>query len=154
MWQKLRNKIIAMLQASSLLEEVFEYEPSNFGGDPVAVVISSANESDYRTTTQNRRIYAFQVQLWVKYTEPRNPKESERVLTDLVDSVLDLFDKYYTLGTGSPGSALSLPTGYTMIRTQALPSSWMYTERETTYRGAEIIIKCELDVDVTAITYI
>lgn len=142
-----------MLEDSDLLQSVFNYEAAEFAGDPVAIVTASSNESDFRSTTQNRRVYAFTIQLWVKYTEPRDAKKSEEVLTDLVDSVLDLFDKYYTLGTGSPGSALVLPAGYTMIRTQALPSSWLYTERETTYRGAEIILKCELDVDVTAITY-
>lgn len=153
MWGNLRRKIKEMLEASSRIQKVFEYEPGEFAGDPVAVVIGSENESDYRSTTDNRRIYAFKIQLWTKLTDPRNAKESENILTDLVDTVLDLFDKYYTLGTGSPGSALVLPAGYTMIRTQALPSSWVYTERETTYRGAEIILKCELDVDVTAINY-
>lgn len=153
MWAHLKTKIVAMLRASALLQEVYDYEASEFGGDPVAVVIASRNESDYRTTTANRRIYAFNIQLWVKYTEPRDAHKSEQVLTDLVDSVLDLFDKYYTLGTGSPGAALVLRTGHTMIRTQALPSQWMYTERETTYRGAEIVLTCELDVDVTAISY-
>jgi hypothetical protein len=74
------------------------------------------------------------------------------VLIDLVDSVLDDFDRYYTLGSGSPGSALITPTGYTMIRLQALPSAWFYSARETFYRAAEITIKCEMDVDVTAIS--
>jgi hypothetical protein len=152
MWKHLKDKIKAILAANTLFQEVYDYEPAEFGGDPVAIVIPSANESDYRTTTENRRIYAFSVQLWVKRTDPRSPEESEKVLTDLVDSVLDDFDRYFTLGTGSPGNALTLPTGYLMIRVQALPSSWFYTQRETYYRGAEILLKIELDVDVTSIS--
>ncbi len=152
MWQNLKNKIIAILQANTLLQQVYDFEVAEFGGDPVATVTPSANESDYRTTTANRRIYAFSVQLWVKRTNPRDDKEAEDVLTDLVDSVLDDFDRYYTLGTGSPGAALSLRTGYTMIKVEALPSAWFYSNRETLYRGAEIVIRVQLDVDVTLIS--
>lgn len=152
MWKNLKDKIIALLQANTLIQEVYDFEVAEFGGDPVVTVIPSANEGDYHTTSENRRVYAFSVQLLVKRTDPRSDQEAERVLTDLVDSVIDDFDKYYTLGTGSPGSALVLPTGYTMIRTHAMPSVWFYSNRETLYRGAEIIIKCELDVDVNLIS--
>ncbi|HEX5429857.1 MAG TPA: hypothetical protein VFX17_02125 [Patescibacteria group bacterium] len=152
MWQDLKNKLVAMLTADSLLENVYDYEVGDFSGDPVAVLIPSANESDYRTTAANRRVYAFKLQLLVKRAEPRTDKQAEDALTEVVDSVLDTFDKNYTLGTGSPGSALVLPTGYTMIRVQALPATWGYVERQDTYRIAEIIIKIEMDVNVTLIS--
>lgn len=138
--------------ANTLIQEVYDYEVAEFAGDPVATIVPSTNESDYRTTSENRRIYAFKIELWVKRGGARDDKETEDVLTELVDSVLDDFDKYYTLGSGSPGSALVLPTGYIMIRTQAMPSTWFYSNRETLYRGAEIMIKCEVDVDVTQIS--
>lgn len=153
MWQNLKNKIVAILNANDLIQDVYDYEVSEFGADPCATVVPSANESDYRTTTSNRRIYAFNVQLWVKRTGTnRSDKKAEDILTDLVDTVLDDFDRYYTLGTGSPGSALVLPTGYTMIMVEALPSSWFYSNRETLYRGAEITLRVHMDVDVSLIT--
>lgn len=153
MWQNLKNKIVAILNNNDLIQDVYDYEVDNFGSDPCATVIASTNEGDYRTTTNNRRVYAFQVQLWVKREgAQRGDKRAEDILTDLVDSVLDDFDRYYTLGTGSPGSALVLPTGYTMIMVEALPSAWFYSNRETLYRGAEITIKCHVDVDVTLIS--
>ena len=152
MWQNLKTKISAMLSANGLFQQVFTYEPEEFNGDPVAVIMPSVNESDYRTTTSNRRIYAFNLQLLVKLGDPKGTKRVDDTLTDLVDSVLDDFDKYYTLGTGSPGSALVLPTGYTMVRVWALPSTWFYVQREATYRGAEIQLKVEMDVDVSLIT--
>lgn len=152
MWQDLKNKIKAILAANSLIEQVYDYEAAAFTSDPVAVLTPSVNESDYRTTTANRRVYAFEMQLLVKRTEPRTDVQAEDVLTEVVDSVLDDFDKFYTLGTGSPGAALVLPPGYTIIRVQALPSTWGYVERETTYRTATILIKVEMDVDVTAIS--
>lgn len=153
MWQNLKKKIVAILNANSLIEDVFDYEASEFTTDPCATVIASSNDSDYRTTTSNRRIYAFQVQLWVKRDgQYRDDKKAEDVLTDLVDSVLDDFDRFYTLGTGSPGAALSLPTGYTLIMVEALPSAWFYSNRQTLFRGAEITIKVHMDVDVTLIS--
>lgn len=153
MWQELKKKIVAILDANDLIQSVYNFEVAEFGADPVATVTPSANESDYRTTTANRRMYVFSVQLWVKRGgEHRDDPTAENVLTDLVDSVIDDFDRFYTLGTGSPGSALVLPVGYTMIKVEALPSAWFYSNREMLYRGAEIIIKVQMDVDVTLIS--
>lgn len=152
MWHNLKNKISAMLTASGLFQQVFTYEPVNFAGDPVAVILPSVNEGDYRTTAENTRIYAFSIKLLVKMGDPKDLETVEDTLTDLVDSVLDDFDRYYTLGTGSPGSALVLPTGYTMVRLYSIPSAWFYEERETTYRGAEIQMRVVMDVNVNQIS--
>jgi hypothetical protein len=153
MWENLRKKIKDILTANTRISAVYDYEADNFSVDPVAVVVASSNDSDYRTTTANRRVYAFSIQLWVKREgQYRDDKTAEDVLTDLVDSVIDDFDRYYTLGTGSPGSALVLPTGYTMIKVEALPSEWFYGTREALYRAATINIRCHMDVDVTLIS--
>lgn len=149
MWETLKNKIKAILEANNLLKEVYTYEAQSFNGDPVATITPSANDSDYRTTSENRRVYAFSLQIWVKRGEPRDEKEAEETLTDLVDSVLDDFDKYFTLGQGSPGT-LTLPTGYLIIKVRATPSSWFYATREPgiLYRAAEVRLQVEVDVDV------
>lgn len=149
MWQILKNKIVAILQANSLLQEVFDYEVQDFNGDPVATIQPSANESDYRSTSDNRRMYAFSLQLWVKRDGARDAKEAENTLTDLVDSVVDDFDRYFTLGQGSPGT-LTLPSGYLIVKVRATPSAWFYANRENgvLYRAAEVILRVEMDVDV------
>lgn len=149
MWQILKNKISAILRANTLLQEVYDYEVQGFGGDPVATLTPSANESDYRSTSENRRLYSFSLQLWVKRGDPKNEKKAEDTLTDLVDSVVDDFDKYFTLGQGSPGT-LTLPTGYLIVKVQATPSAWFYANREpgVLYRAAEVILNVEVDVDV------
>ena len=56
-----------------------------------------------------------------------------------------------TLGNGSPGTSLQTPTGYTMIRVQATPAAWFWVDRGATYRMAEVVVRCEIDVDVTLI---
>jgi hypothetical protein len=152
MWGILKNKIMAILQANTLFQEVYDYEVQDFGGDPVATIQPSANESDYRSTSDNRRMYAFSLQLWVKrgYKDSnRNEKQAENTLTDLVDSVVDDFDRYFTLGQSSTGT-LALPSGYQIVKVQATPSAWFYANREpgVLYRAAEVILRVEVDVDV------
>lgn len=151
MWQNLKNKIKAIVAANTKIQEIYDYEVAQFGGDPAATLTPSADRADYRTSSANRRIYAFSLMLWVKRGGTRDDKEAEDVLTELIDSVTKAFDKYYTLGVGSPGSALVLDTGYNMIRVEAVPGEWFYSNRETLYRGAELTIRVHIDVDVNLI---
>lgn len=152
MWQNLKTKLVAFLSANTLIQQVYDYEAVEFSGDPAVTIMPVTNEAGYRTTIHNKRIYAFKLEIWVKRGDVRTDKEAEDVLTGVVDSVLDDFDKYYTLGTGSPGAALVLPTGYSMIMVEALNGPWGYANRETLYRVAEITIRCVIDVDVTLIS--
>jgi len=145
MFTTLLNKITSILSANELISATFNYEAQQFNEDPVAVVTPSGNESDYSTTKENERIYAFNLKLFVSRTD-REPEQADRVLRNLVDSVLDDFDKdYYFVG-------LTVPTGYTMINVFATPSNWGYAGRESEYRVSEVVIKCRVSVNVTAIS--
>lgn len=145
MWQKLSDKIKSILQANTLIQEVYDYEHERFNGDPAVTLTPSSNESDYSTTTENERVYAFKILIFVDRTA-RGDTDSERIMRALVDSVLDDLDKNYTL------SGIVANTGYTMLYTEAMPSMWGYVERENIYRVAEITVRCHLDVDVTQIS--
>ena len=159
MFKTILYKINDILDANSLIQEVFKYEVEQFTGDPAAVIIPSSNESDYNTTQENVRIYAYTVRLFVN----RNPKirtkeKTDEVLMNLVDSVIDDFDKYYTLsatgtdGSSIPGGGIVNETGYTFINVFAVPSLWGYTEREDEYRVAEISVRCRVSVDLSNIS--
>lgn len=145
MFTTLLTKITNILTDNNLISEVFNYEAEQFNEDPTAVVTSSGNEGDYSTTKENERIYAFNLKLFVSRSD-RTATEADRVLRNLVDSVLDDFDKDYYF------SGLTVPTGYTMINVFAAPSSWGYSGRESEFRVSEITIKCRISVDVTAIS--
>lgn len=148
----LKTKIQAILAANPLIQQVYNYEAAEFSGDPAVTIVAQGNDGEWRSTTQNKRPYDFLVRVWVKRGETRNDQQAEDVMTDVVSSILDDFDKFYTLGTGSPGAALVLPTGYTMVRVEALKGERLYAERETTYRVADITVRCIMDVDVTLIS--
>lgn len=145
MWQNLSDKIKAILTANTLIQEVFAYEVGTFMGDPVVTLTPSNNESDYSTTTENERVYAFTAMVFVDRTT-RGDEAAERILRQLCDSIVDDFDKNYTL------TGVTLATGYTMLYVEAVPSRWGYVERENVYRVAEITIKCHMNVDVTLIS--
>ena len=144
MWAELKAKLKSILEANDLIQEVFDWEVGEFTGDPACTLTPSANESDYETTTENRRVYAFMIRLFVDRGS-RKDQDAEQVMIGLVDSVIDDFDKDYTL------SGITQPTGYTMLFVEALPASWGYVGRENAYRVAEITVRCHIDVDVNLI---
>jgi len=127
------------------IEEVFTYEAGQFKGDPTAIIVPSSNESDYETTDENIRVYAFKIMLFVKRTQPRSEDKAEEVMRDLVSSVIDNFDKDYML------TGIEVPTGYTFINVFASPSSWGYSGAENQYRICEINLKCRVSIDLNTI---
>jgi len=148
MFGTLIDKIYDILHANTLIQEVYKYEAEQFKGEPVAVISPSGNESDYTTVRHNERMYGFNIKLFVDRNSRsgNSSGEADRVLRELVDSVLDDFDKDYIF------SGLSTPLGYTMINVFALPSQWGYAGAESEYRVAEVIIRCRVHVDVTKIS--
>lgn len=147
MFSVLLNKITSLLEATDKFADVFGYEAQQFDTDPIAIVSPSGNESDYSTTRENERIYAYSVKLFVSRTARGgdSEKEADRVLRDIVDSTINAFDADYTF------SGLTVPSGYCMINVFAVPSQWGYAGEEDEYRVAEIIVRCRVSVDVNVI---
>jgi len=158
MFSTLLQKLKDILDANDLIQEVFNYDVEQFQGIPAVTITPSSNESDYNTTEENVRIYAYNVRVFVTRTT-LTKKKADEALRGLVDSIIDDFDKYYTLsaigtdGSAIPGGAISNPTGYTFINLFATPSLWGYIgEREDEYRVAEIEIRCRVSVDLSSIS--
>ena len=150
MWDKIIKKLETILKANTKIQETFIYEVEKLEGTPACTIVPSDNESLYFTTADNERMYIFNVTLYVNRTVAPAGKNVEynadKILRDLVDSVLDDFDKNYSL------TGIENPTGYTFINLFALPSKWGYSGREDEYRVAQITIKCRVLVDVTLIS--
>jgi len=145
MFTVLINKLKSILDANEQIQESYEYDVEEFKGDPVATIVPSNNESDYDTTDENIRIYAYNITLYVNRTV-RTKKKADEVLRDLVSSVIDDFDKDYTL------TGIEVPIGYTFINLFAAPSTWGYAGREDEYRVAEINLRCRVNIDINQIT--
>ncbi len=145
MFEQLIKFLSQKLQSNELISEVYTYEAGQFKGDPVAIIVPSSNEGDYETNSENVRIYAFNILLFVKRTQPRDVSTAEEVIRELVDSVINEFDKDYML------NGLPVPTGYTFINVFAAPSSWGYSGGEDEYRVCEINLTCRVCVDLNLI---
>lgn len=147
MWEKVSTAIKTIMQNNSLIENVYTFEASQFSGSPIATITPSANESDYHTTTENRRIYAFMVRLYIERGSTANDEQiAEEAMRQLVDSVIDDFDNDYQL------ASLVSQTGYTFLFLDATPSQWGYVGAENNYRIAEINIQANFHIDTTLIS--
>lgn len=146
MFEKISTKLKAILEANDLIQEVHDFEASELSGSPVAIVIPSGNESDFSSTTENRRTYGFVIRLYVdRLSGNTNERETETTMRELVDTVLDDLDKDYQL------SGLDVNTGYCLLWSSASPSAWGYAGRENIYRVAEITVSVHFDVDTELI---
>ena len=145
MWTELLEKLKAILTANENIQEVYDYVPDRFNGDPVAIITPSENDNDYHTTNENLRVYSFSINLYVSRTAKTN-KVADANMRILVNSVLDDYDKNWNLSTTVD------PTGYTFLNLFAVPSAWGYSGEKDEYRASEIIVRARVAVDVNQIT--
>lgn len=145
MFDKISKALMALFESNVGIETRYPYEATEIKGFPALTLTPSANENEYSTTTENRRVYAFVLRLYVERSSSE-PEVAEQTMRQLVDSVLDTIDRNYTL------SGLQTQTGYTFLLMNAAPSVWGYAGRENDMRVAEIKIQLHFDIDTTQIT--
>lgn len=149
MFDKISTAIMSLLTSLSGIQSFYNYEASNIQGFPALTLTPSANESEYSTTTENRRVYAFMVRLYVARGSGNDAEQTcENTMRELVDNVLDRLDKNHSLS----GITLETQTGYTFLFMSATPSQWGYAGRENEMRVAEIRFRIHFDVDTTLIS--
>ena len=143
MFEKIVQQLKTYLEDNTLIESVYDFEASELEGSPVGVVLPSGNESEYTSTTENRRTYGFVLRLYVdRLSGTVNEQACEKTMRELVDTVLNDLDKNFQL-TGLPTQA-----GYCMLFMSASPSAWGYAGRENIYRVADINVQVNFDIDV------
>tara|TARA_Y100000310_G_scaffold270565_1_gene284469 strand:+ start:53 stop:496 length:444 start_codon:yes stop_codon:yes gene_type:complete len=146
MWEILTTKLKSLLEDNTLLANTYTFEASELSGTPIATLTPSANDNDYATTTENTRVYAFMLRLYINRASGEdNEQVTEEAMRQLVDDVLDDLDKSHRL------SGLGSKTGYQFLFLEAAPSLWGYAGRENIYRVAEINIRCHFAVDINLI---
>lgn len=117
---------------------VFDYEPDidEVTGDPWATVITSGNENDFASTSENKRTYAFNVRIFVKRGSSRTKTAAEALLQSIVDDLIDAFDQDFTLAG-------------TVLISRATPSKWGYLQGVDEYRTAEVNVRAQTWYDIT-----
>lgn len=146
-WKILRPQIGTLLGTLSTIQEVSNAPKIKFGGYPAAHVIPSQTISDYETTTENVRTYAFTVRIFYE-TKATSLEDAFAALEEVVDSVLDLFDQEDQKGSDTRTVGVNLPTGYQFLNIWATPSLWGELPGEQLIL-AELSVKVRISVDVT-----
>lgn len=143
----LQPQLKTLLETITEFQEVSEFPKIKYSGYPAVCVFPSDNTSDYETTTENLRIYAFYLVIFYETKESGVPSAMQ-ALRGLVDSVLDKFDQEDQKGSGTRVLGQSLPAGYTFLNILAHPAKWgMLPDEELL--TAEIAVKVRISRDIT-----
>lgn len=92
MINQLRAEILSELQQIENIAEIHDGIPKKFGGFPSIFFNFDRVESQNLDTNHNQRQYYFQVNIFQEITT-LGSKEAEKNLCDLLDNVLDCFDR-------------------------------------------------------------
>jgi len=145
-WQVLRPQIGTLLETLDTIQEVSNAPKIKFSGYPAAHVVPSDNESDYETTKENVRTYAFMVRLFYE-TKVTGVAEALGALEKIVDSVLDLFDQEDQKGAATRTVGVSLPARYTFLNIWAVPTGWGEVPGEELIM-AQLSVRVRISVDI------
>jgi hypothetical protein len=145
-WKTLRPQIATLLETLDTFQEVSNAPKIKFNGYPAAHIVPSDNESDYETTTENVRTYAFMVRVFYE-TKTTDIPDAYEALEDIVDDVLDLFDQEDQKGVSTRTVGMSLPSRYTYLNIWAVPAGWGEVPGEELIM-AQLSVRVRISVDI------
>lgn len=127
-WSTLRPQIGTLLSSltsggNTIIQEVSNTPKLKFSGYPAAYVVPSDLESEYETTIENERVYAFIVRLFHE-TKETGIGDAIAALEDVVDSVIDAIDQEDKKAAASRTIGISLPSDYVFLAIAATPGMW------------------------------
>ncbi len=145
-FQTIRPQIGTLISTLSTIQEVSNYPKIKFNGYPAAHIVNSDNESDYETTTENVRTYAFMVRVFYE-TKVKGIGGALEALEKIVDSLLDLIDQEDQKGAVTRTIGVNLPARYTYLNTWAVPTGWGQVEGEELIM-AQLSVRVRVSVDI------
>jgi len=146
-WKILRPEIKTLLDTISTLQEVSQTPKIKFNGYPAAHIVNSENSGDYETTSENIRTYAYVVRVFYE-TNQTTMENAILALEDVVDTVIDTFDKEDLKGSTTRTIGIGLPEGYTFLNIFANPGKWGVLSEDQLIM-AEITVKIRISVDIS-----
>ena len=124
-----------LLTATSLHNNVFEYQPGELTHFPTAVVISDGHSEVIADNGRDLRLYKFIIQVYVERgKEGFGTSKGERIKRELEDEILGVFDSYQDLG----GTALWLRTQNGGWGVASDPGVSYFTINLTVYKAISI----------------
>ena len=146
-WKILRPQIKTLLDTISTIHETANYPKAKFSGYPAATITPNENDGEYETNTENERNYSFMVRVFYE-TKNTGIQAAIEALEEVVDSIIDAFDKEDLKGSSNRTIGINLATGYTFINIWASPGAWFeLPDEELIY--AQVSVRVRLSVDLT-----
>lgn len=146
-WQTIRPQLKTLLDSVDSIQDVSGTPEIKFSGYPSAYVLPSNNESEYETTSENVRVYAFIVRLFDE-TKAGGVATAMEALEKVVDSVLDVVDQEDLKSAADRTVGVNLPAGYTFLNIFAVPGLWAELPEEELLM-VELAIRVRVSRDVT-----
>lgn len=151
-WDSILSEIVTVLEGIDSIENVSDYEKSQFSGFPAATVVPSEEESDFQATSERTRTYAFSIRCYQDMLSKQHPyspglEDADRILRKVVDDIVSEFDK--PANARLSGNADT--DGHTVVLVRPVPSTWGY-DSERNLRSAEIILRVVVHVDTNQIS--
>jgi hypothetical protein len=126
----IREEIAAKIGAdSTLFQSVYAVPRTTLAGFPSVVVVPSENEADWGSTTTDRMIFAFHLNVYYPVHDESEYAKAEEAVGECVGDLLRIFSQKNILTTAE----WVLP----------VPSRWETTTiGEGAYRTAQIVLRC------------
>lgn len=144
MWKNIIDKIEDKLKTIDKIQEVHKYPVHEFDGYPAAIIAPEGQESDFETTASNQRTYVAEIKI-LQETKHATVDGAYEIMLDLIDDVLDKFDSDQGL------SGVTIPTGYTMLTVEAVPSSVLPVADLENMIMTTITVRVRVEVDINQI---
>jgi hypothetical protein len=134
----IRDILKTKLQSISSVQEVVEYPTEEFNGYPAVVIGFNDMESSFETTSENKRIYNFNIHIIENITNS-NVKEARRIVEETIDDVIEALDQDQQL------AGIVLPSNETMLMAFPVVSEIIYNAE---YVTAKLNIKVIVSFDI------
>ena len=132
---------------NTILHEVISTPELKFNGYPAAYIVPSDLESEYETTIENERVYAFIIRIFHE-TKKTGIATAIDVLEDVVDAVIDALDQEDKKGASTRTVGVSLPANYVYLGINATPGIWAELPGEQLVM-AEIKVRVKVSYDAS-----
>lgn len=146
-WAIIRPQIAALIDTVEKVQEIASVPKIRFDGFPAVHIVPSDNESDYETTGENERTYAWIIRVFHE-TKNTSIEEAYTTLEEVVDEIIDLFDQEDQKDGQTRLVGVNLPERYTFLNIYATPNRWGSLDEEALVM-AEITIRVKISVDIT-----
>lgn len=151
-YKTLRNNLKDLLDtltgSGQPLEVVYPSPKFKPSGYPFAFIARSGNESDYQSTQDNMRVYAFKVWVITQF-DVDSFETADDLMYDCIDAIINKLDEQES-PTSDREMANNLASQYTLAAVEAAPTNSVSDEVEKLI-AVEVTVRCKVLVDLTVL---